>query len=59
MKLIKKKVKIPKVQEIYILGGNLQPAWYCASTAEEFAVMAQYWHGASISTTYQRRGSER
>ena len=25
-------------------GGNLQPAWYHASKAEECAVLARYWH---------------
>ena len=26
------------------LSGNLQPAWYRASNAEIFAVLARYWH---------------
>ena len=50
---------ILNVKKNDIPGGNLQPVWYRASTAEGFAVLARYWHGAGISTAYHRRGSER
>ena len=39
-------------------GGNLQPAWYRASTANPSVVLARHWHSAGISTAYQRRGSK-
>ena len=40
-------------------GGNLQPAWYCASTAERFAALVRHWHSGGISTAYHWCGSER
>ena len=43
----------------YDPGGNLQPAWYHASTTEGFAVLARCWRSAGISTAYHRRGVER
>ena len=36
-------------------GGNLQPAWYCSSTAEGSSVLAWYWHKHGLPSAWLRK----